>query len=133
MTTRHPLPARCRGRKRLEQAAWKSSRLSLFSRISGKNVKGAAGYGLKTRLYCQEIICEAHAMLYRILLALLLLTQLSVASARDLSAPYRSEMVTIRPGLENLQLASGNKSFDGDDIFQVYNDWQLIRARPVCV
>ena len=72
-------------------------------------------------------------MLYRILLALLLLTQLSVASARDLSAPYRSEMVTIRPGLENLQLASGNKSSDGDDIFQVYNDWQLIRARPVCV
>ena len=72
-------------------------------------------------------------MLYRILLALLLLTQLPVAGARDLSAPYRSEMVTIWPGLENLQLASGNKSFDGDDIFQVYSDWQLVRARPVCV
>ena len=41
----------------------------------------------------------------------MLLTQLPVASARDLSAPYRAEMVTIRPGLENLQLASGNKSF----------------------
>ena len=72
-------------------------------------------------------------MLYRILLALLLLTQLPVAAARDLNAPYRSEMVTIRPGLENLQLASENKSFNGDDISQVYNDWQLVRARPVCV
>ena len=49
-------------------------------------------------------------MLYRILLALLLLTQLPVAGARDLSAPYRSEMVTIWPGLENFQLASGKKA-----------------------
>ena len=49
------------------------------------NVKGVARYGLKKRLYCQEIICEEHAMLYRILLALLLLTQLPVAGARDLT------------------------------------------------
>ena len=64
MTIEHPLPARCSGRKRLEQASGKSSSLSLYSRTSGKNVKGAAGYGPETWLYCQAIICEKHAMLY---------------------------------------------------------------------
>ena len=63
------------------------ARLIHFHKMRAReaNVKGAAGYGPETWLYCQEIICEEHAMLYRILLALLLLTQLPVAGARDLT------------------------------------------------
>ena len=64
------------------------------------NVKRAAGYGLKRRLYCQEIICEEHVMLYRILLALLLLTQLPVAGARDLTGAEVRQLKEVAAAVE---------------------------------
>ena len=60
----------------------------------------SAGYGLKTRLYWREIICEEHAVLYQILLALLLLTQLPVAGTRDLTGTEVRQLKEIAAAVE---------------------------------